>query len=101
SADREGLSRSTQGALAIIPARLQSSPLPENALQDLGGAPLSPPALARVREASCLRDVWAATDSERIAEAVRGAGGQALMTRADHASGLDRGAEAGGVLSDA
>ena len=40
SADREGLSRSTQGAVAIIPARLQSTRLPEKALQDLGGVPL-------------------------------------------------------------
>ena len=101
AADREGLSRSTQGAVAIIPARLQSTRLPEKALQDLGGAPLIVRVLERVRQATCFRDVWVATDSERIAEAVRGAGGQAVMTRADHASGLDRVAEAARILSDA
>ena len=35
-----------------------------------------------------------ATDDERIAEAARGAGAQAVMTRADHPSGTDRVAEA-------
>jgi len=35
-----------------------------------------------------------ATDDERIAKAARGAGAQAVMTRADHPSGTDRVAEA-------
>lgn len=101
SADREGLSRSTPGAVAIIPARLQSTRLPEKPLQDLGGAPLIVRVLERVREAACFRDVWVATDSERIAEVVRGARGQAILTKPDHHSGLDRVAEAAALLSDA
>jgi 3-deoxy-manno-octulosonate cytidylyltransferase (CMP-KDO synthetase) len=86
--------------VAIIPARLQSTRLPEKALQDLGGAPLIVRVLERVRQASCFRDVWVATDSEMIAEVVHRAGGQALMTRVEHASGLDRVAEAVRLLSD-
>jgi 3-deoxy-manno-octulosonate cytidylyltransferase (CMP-KDO synthetase) len=42
--------------------------------------------------------VHVATDDERIARAVRAAGFAAVMTRADHASGTDRIAEAVGKL---
>jgi 3-deoxy-manno-octulosonate cytidylyltransferase (CMP-KDO synthetase) len=38
--------------------------------------------------------VLVATDDERIAAVVRGFGGEAVMTRADHATGTDRVAEA-------
>lgn len=38
--------------------------------------------------------VLVATDDERIADAVRGFGGEAVMTRADHSTGTDRVAEA-------
>jgi len=42
----------------------------------------------------CLDDVWVATDDERIAEAVRGFGGQVVMTSDQHRSGTDRCLEA-------
>jgi 3-deoxy-manno-octulosonate cytidylyltransferase (CMP-KDO synthetase) len=80
--------------VAIIPARLQSTRLPEKALQDLGGAPLVVRVLERARAAGVFAEVWVATDDERIAEAVRGAGGRAMLTSPDHPSGLDRVAEA-------
>ena len=101
TADREVRSRPRLGAVGIIPARLHSTRLPEKALQDLGGAPLIVRVLERVRSASALQDVWVATDSERIVEAVVAAGGRALLTSADHQSGLDRVAEAARLLSDA
>ncbi len=47
----------------------------------------------RARQARCLSEVVVATDDERIAEAARGFGARAAMTRADHASGTDRAAE--------
>ena len=92
--------RPTSGAVAIIPARLQSTRLPEKALQDLGGAPLVVRVLERARQAASLEAVWVATDSERIADAVRAAGGEAILTRSDHPSGLDRVAEATARLKD-
>ena len=92
--------RPTSGAVAIIPARLQSTRLPEKPLQDLGGAPLVVRVLERARQAASLEAVWVATDSERIADAVRAAGGEAILTRADHPSGLDRVAEAAARLKD-
>jgi 3-deoxy-manno-octulosonate cytidylyltransferase (CMP-KDO synthetase) len=42
-----------------------------------------------------------ATDDERIADAVRAAGFEAVMTRTDHASGSDRLAEVAAALDDA
>ena len=59
--------RPTSGAVAIIPARLQSTRLPEKPLQDLGGAPLVVRVLERARRAASLGRVWVATDSERVA----------------------------------
>jgi 3-deoxy-manno-octulosonate cytidylyltransferase (CMP-KDO synthetase) len=48
----------------------------------------------RVRRSSAVSRVLVATDDERIARVVRGFGGEALMTRNDHATGTDRVAEA-------
>jgi len=81
----------------LIPARLASTRLPEKALVDLGGRPL----IVRVWEnalASGADSVAVATDSERIAEAVRAAGGRVVMTAADHDSGTSRLAEAAEIL---
>lgn len=99
AAARATPARPSSGAVAIIPARLQSTRLPEKALQELGGAPLIVRVLERVREAAAIEDVWVATDSPRIADAVRAASGKAVLTRAEHPSGLDRVAEAERALS--
>ena len=88
-------------AVGIIPARLQSTRLSEKPLQDLGGKPLVVRTWERARLASSLRDVWVATDSERIAEVIRAEGGQAVMTDPALASGTDRVAAAMERLSDA
>jgi 3-deoxy-manno-octulosonate cytidylyltransferase (CMP-KDO synthetase) len=101
TAEREVSSRPQLGAVGIIPARLQSTRLPNKPLQDLGGAPLIVRVLERVRASTALSDVWVATDSERVVHAVVEAGGRAVLTRADHPSGLDRVAEAAHLLSDA
>ncbi len=87
-------------AVGIIPARLQSTRLPEKPLQDLGGAPLIARVLERVRRTSSLRAVIVATDSTRIADAVRAAGGLAVMTAPELPSGLDRVAAAARDLED-
>ena len=99
TAEREVGSRPQLGAVGIIPARLQSTRLPNKPLQDLGGAPLILRVLERVRAATAFRDVWVATDSEQVAQVVTSAGGQAVLTSADHPSGLDRVAEAAQLLS--
>lgn len=55
----------------------------------------------RARAARNVARVLVATDDRRIYEAVNAAGFDAMMTRADHASGSDRLAEAAASLGDA
>ena len=75
--------------LILIPARMASTRLPGKPLADIAGRPMIVHVLDRARE-SGLGPVYVATDSEQIATAVVKAGGQAVMTRADHVSGSDR-----------
>jgi 3-deoxy-manno-octulosonate cytidylyltransferase (CMP-KDO synthetase) len=80
--------------LAVIPARFASTRLPGKPLRDLGGRPLVVRVWEAVRRARKVARVVVATDDERIAEAIEGAGGEAMMTSAEHPSGTDRVAEA-------
>lgn len=57
--------------------------------------------LERARAARNVSRILVATDDERIIEAVRAAGGEALMTGTHHASGSDRLAEVAATLDDA
>ena len=87
--------------IGVIPARYASTRLPAKALVPLCGKPLIVRVLERVCQASRLDEVVVATDDERIAVAVRAAGGTVAMTRSDHPSGTDRVAEAvAGRLAD-
>jgi 3-deoxy-manno-octulosonate cytidylyltransferase (CMP-KDO synthetase) len=79
--------------LILIPARLGATRLPNKPLADIGGEPMIVHVWRRAVEAG-IGPVAVATDAPEIAEAVRAAGGKAVMTRADHASGSDRIAEA-------
>jgi 3-deoxy-manno-octulosonate cytidylyltransferase (CMP-KDO synthetase) len=78
--------------VGIIPARLQSSRLPRKLLLDETGKPLIQYTWEAASRAVSLDEVIVATDSEQIAETVRGFGGRAEMT-GDHPSGTDRIAE--------
>ncbi len=77
----------------LIPARLASTRLPDKPLADLGGRPMVVRVAERVAECGAAR-VVVACDHPRIAEACRSHGVDAVLTRADHASGSDRLAEA-------
>ena len=83
------MSRPTSRTLVVIPARLQSTRLPNKPLADIGGQPMIVHVWQRAMAAGVGRTV-VATDSAEIAAAVQRAGGEAVMTRADHASGSDR-----------
>jgi 3-deoxy-manno-octulosonate cytidylyltransferase (CMP-KDO synthetase) len=78
-----------ESVLILIPARMASTRLPGKPLADIAGRPMIAHVLDRAVE-SGLGPVFVATDSEQIATAVVKAGGHAVMTRADHASGSDR-----------
>ena len=81
----------------LIPARHASTRLPGKPLADIGGKPM----VVRVAEralASGADQVVVATDDERVRAAVVAHGFAACMTRADHATGTDRLAEAAARL---
>jgi 3-deoxy-manno-octulosonate cytidylyltransferase (CMP-KDO synthetase) len=82
--------------LILIPARMAASRLPGKPLADIAGKPMIVHVLRRAEEAR-IGPVVVATDSEVVAAAVEKAGGRAMMTRADHASGSDRIHEALGL----
>jgi 3-deoxy-manno-octulosonate cytidylyltransferase (CMP-KDO synthetase) len=75
--------------LILIPARMASTRLPGKPLLDIAGEPMIVHVMRRA-QAARLGEVVVATDSEVIAACVEKAGGRAVMTRADHASGSDR-----------
>jgi len=76
-------------ALGIIPARYASTRLPGKPLVDLGGQTMIQRVVTQARLANLDR-VVVATDDVRILDHVRGFGGEAVLTRADHPSGTDR-----------
>jgi 3-deoxy-manno-octulosonate cytidylyltransferase (CMP-KDO synthetase) len=86
-----------ESVVILIPARMASTRLPGKPLADIAGRPMIAHVLDRAVEAA-LGPVFVATDSDEIATAVAKAGGQAVMTRADHASGSDRIFEAMGRI---
>ena len=79
--------------LVVIPARYASTRLPAKALADIGGKPMVVRVADRAR-ASGAKAVWVATDNQAVFDAVKLSGHQAMMTRAEHATGTDRIAEA-------
>lgn len=83
------MSRPFSEVITIIPARMQASRLPGKPMADIGGVAMIVHVLRRAQEAGVGR-VAVATDAPEIFEAVVAAGGEAVMTRADHTSGSDR-----------
>lgn len=75
--------------LVVVPARMASTRLPRKPLADIAGTPMIVHVWRRAVEAD-VGPVVVATDDVTIAEVVRAAGGDALMTRPDHPSGSDR-----------
>ena len=87
-------------AIAIIPARFQSTRLPGKPVIEVRGKTLIEHVYRRVEQAGSIERILVATDDERIAQAVQRFGGNVIMTRIDHQSGTDRLAEAAGKLPE-
>lgn len=79
--------------LVLIPARLAATRLPGKPLALLAGEPMIVHVWRRAMEAG-IGPVAVATDAPEVVAAIERAGGRAVLTRADHASGSDRIAEA-------
>lgn len=78
--------------VAVVPARLASTRLPNKPLADLAGKPLVVWAADVARLSGAAR-VVVATDSADIVSACQQHGFDALLTRSDHPTGTDRIAE--------
>ncbi len=76
-------------SIILIPARLKATRLPDKPLASIHGEPMIVHVWRRAMAAEIGR-VVVATDSDLIAAVVRSAGGETVLTRADHASGSDR-----------
>ena len=79
--------------VAVIPARYSATRLPGKPLLEIAGKPLIVWVAERARAASTISRTIVATDDPRIVDAVNAAGFDAVITRADHATGTDRIAE--------
>jgi 3-deoxy-manno-octulosonate cytidylyltransferase (CMP-KDO synthetase) len=79
--------------VAIIPARYGSTRLPGKPLADIGGKPMIQHVYESASKARELDRVVVATDDRRVEQAVKGFGGEVVMTSKHHASGTDRLAE--------
>jgi len=84
--------------IGIIPARYTSTRFPGKPLADIGGKIM----IRRVYEQAlkALDTVYVATDDERIFNAVKGFGGEVVMTSAAHKSGTDRCREAVQIIEE-
>ncbi len=83
--------------IVLIPARLAATRLPDKPLAQIGGVPMIVQVWRRAMEAD-IGPVAVAAGDQVIVDAVRAAGGTAVLTRADHPSGSDRIFEALGLL---
>ncbi len=80
--------------VGFIPARIQSTRFPGKPLADILGKPMIMWVFEAAMRSAVLNDVYVATDSETVLDAVVAHGGKALMTSSDNRSGTDRVADA-------
>src|SRR6266705_2590765 len=76
--------------IAVIPARLASTRLPQKMLREIHGQPLVVRVYQAVRSSPMLDDVIIATDADEILEACNKHACQARMTSSKHRSGTER-----------
>jgi 3-deoxy-manno-octulosonate cytidylyltransferase (CMP-KDO synthetase) len=87
------LSANSDQIWAVIPARYAATRLPGKPLVEIAGKPMIQRVWEQVRQAKNISRVVVATDDDRIRSVVEKFGGEAIMTRTDHATGTDRIAE--------
>jgi len=87
--------------VAMIPARLASSRLPEKMILDLCGLPVILRTYEAVKATGLFDEVIIVTDSKKIATLTEGHGATTILSKKDHKTGSDRIAEAAeSVLAD-
>jgi len=86
-------------AIAVIPARLESTRLPRKMLRQIAGQPLIALVYRAVRSSPLLADVIVATDSDEIMRVCCERQMHAQMTSAGHRSGTERVHEVSNVMA--
>ena len=79
-----------QKCVVAVPARLQSSRLPNKVLADIGGKPMIQRVLERCRESTAVDTVVLCTDSQELQQRAAAWGFPVLMTAEYCSSGSDR-----------
>jgi 3-deoxy-manno-octulosonate cytidylyltransferase (CMP-KDO synthetase) len=85
-----GVESKKPAVVIVIPARYASTRLPGKILADIHGKPMIQWVYERACLARCALRVVVATDDKRIEQAVRGFGGEVVMTSPELPSGTDR-----------
>ena len=86
-----GMSRcGVEKCVVAVPARLQSSRLPDQVLADIGGKPMIQRVLERSREAAAVEAVVLCTDSDKLRGMAEEWGFPVLMTSEACSSGSER-----------
>lgn len=83
--------------IAVVPARLASTRLPNKPLLEIAGKPMVVHTAERARASAASR-VIVATDAPSVVAVSREHGFEAILTRSDHPSGTDRLAEVVEIL---
>lgn len=83
------MSSQVHNPIVVVPARMASTRLPGKPLADICGEPMIVHVWRRASRADVGPVVVACAERE-IASVIRDAGGEAVLTRPDHASGSDR-----------
>ena len=90
---KHAANNSNKNIIAIIPARLNSTRLPNKLLLPLAGKPLILWTVEQAKKTRNISRVIVATDSEEILRRVEQSGNEAVLTSEKHQSGSDRIAE--------
>jgi 3-deoxy-manno-octulosonate cytidylyltransferase (CMP-KDO synthetase) len=77
-------------AIAVIPARLASTRLPNKPLRSIAGKPMVIRVAQAARASTSITSVLVATDSDEIVNLCRQHGIEAIMTSSTHRSGTER-----------
>ena len=85
-------------AIAVIPARLDSTRLPRKVLREIAGRPMLAHVYDAVRASPLLREVVVATDAEEVAAVCQRNGWACRMTSSAHRSGTERVHEVAGAV---
>lgn len=85
--------------VSIIPARYQSTRFPGKPLALINKKPMIQWVYENVSKASCIDEVYVATDDQRIYDVVKLFGGNVIITSNQHTCGSDRLAECAQILN--